>query len=141
MSFEISGINNLIKKLNNLEAVNVTNEVEEVAQKMQASLRNSASSFSKNEYKCIVTCEARCYGNKNCFIDVGLKNDNAPFESWKGLYFQNFGYRQFYYGHDLKKINTTHVLWFDNAVSQAAEQLKKELKDKLKDKIKNALEG
>lgn len=140
MAFEVSGINRILKKLNNLQNINIKDDVVKIANDMRDSIRDKAAEFSKKGYKCIATCEPRCYRN-NCFVDVGLKNDKAQWNEWKELYFQNFGYRQFYYGKDLGYITTKHVLWFDNAVNQAAKEIQNQLKKKLKEKVKNALEG
>lgn len=135
MAFEIKGINNLIKKLSNLENINTKQIVEKVADKVEKQIQNEASSFSQTESKYIGKSEVRQYG-KSVFIDVGLKNDNAPFERWKGLYFGNFGFRQFYYGHDLGYMNTKHLLWFENAVNNISTTAKTEIKKELLEEIR-----
>lgn len=135
MAFEIKGINSLIKKLSKLETINTKQIVEKVADKVEKQIQNEASSFSQTESKYIGKSEVREYG-RSVFIDVGLKNDNAPFENWKGLYFGNYGFRQFYYGHDLGYINTKHLLWFQNAINNIADTTKAEIKKELLEEIR-----
>lgn len=135
MAFEIKGINSLIKKLSKLETINTKQIVEKVADKVEKQIQNEASSFSQTESKYIGKSEVREYG-RSVFIDVGLKNDNAPFERWKGLYFGNYGFRQFYYGHDLGYINTKHLLWFQNAINNIADTTKAEIKKELLEEIR-----
>ena len=142
MALEISGINRLLKELNNLQNIDIKDDVVEVANDMRDSIRKKASEFSKKGYKCIATCEPRCYKNTNCFVDIGLKNDKAPWEEWKELYFHNFGYADKGLGNRFKGMMiTTHILWFDDAVNIAAKSSQEKLKKKVKEKVHKALEG
>lgn len=138
MAFEISGINRIMKRLSKLETINTQKAVEETAKEMEGRIRNAAKAFSNTGYKYISACEPRVYG-RSVFVDVGLKNDNAPWDLWKGLYFHNFGYRQHFYGHDMGYMETRHLLWFENAVNESAKAMEKELKQKVKEEIKKAL--
>ena len=141
MAFEVSGINRILKKLNNLQNIDIKDDVVKIANDMRDSIRDKAAEFSKKGYKCIATCEPRCYRN-NCFVDIGLKNDNAPWNEWKELYFHNFGYSNRGYGNKFKGMMiTSHILWFDNAVNIAAKSSQENLKKKLKEKVNKALEG
>ena len=138
MAIEIQGINRVLKKLSNLENIKTEDVVEEVATDMQNKIRSAAQTFSDTSYMYISKCEPRTYG-KSCFIDVGLKNDNAPFELWKNLYYHEYGYRQFYYGRDLGYMTTMHMLWFENAIEGSSKEIQEKLKTKLKQKIRETL--
>ncbi len=138
MAFEISGINRVLKKLDKISNINTQKAVEDVATDMENKIKEKAKSFSDTSYLYISKCEPRIYG-KSYFVDVGLKNDNAPWDYWKNLYFHNYGYRQFFYGHDTGKMTTCHILWFEEAVNSASSEIQKKLKEKVKEEIKKAL--
>ena len=92
---EIKGINSLMNKLNKLSNISSKKAIEKVSSEVETEIGGYAKEFSAQEAKYICKCEARDYGN-SYYVDVGLKNDNVPFELWKGLWFQNFGF--FNYG-------------------------------------------
>lgn len=79
MAFEISGINRVLKKLDKISNINTQKAVEDVATDMENKIKEKAKAFSDTSYLYISKCEPRIYG-KSCFVDVGLKNDNAPWD-------------------------------------------------------------
>lgn len=135
MSLEIKGLNNLIKKLDNLSNMKTDDIVQEVAEDMQKKLQEKAREFSDTEYKCIRITEKRTYKNGSCFIDVGLKNDEVPFDNWKGLWYHQWGYRQYFFGHDTGKMTTMHQLWFDEGIEEIAKETKQKMRAKIKAKM------
>lgn len=139
MSLEIKGINSLMNKLNKLSNINTKKAVEEVADTVEFEIRVSASSFSDTEAKYIAKCEAR-EGERSYFVDIGLKNDNAPFELWKGLWYQNWGY--FNYGWNFKGqyYIKPHQLWFNEAVNRIEGSTLQKMKSNLRKEIKKAME-
>lgn len=139
MSIEIKGINNLIKRLNNLSKIETKSAVEDAAKLMEESIKNKASSFSvKSEI--IKACDPRNYGN-NCYIDVGLNNTNAPFDEWKELWFQQWGFYDYGLNFSGQYYINNHILWFDEAVQSAEDEVKKVLKQKLKQQIRQCWKG
>ena len=77
----------------------------------------------------------------SCYIDVGLKNENAEFDLWKGLYFHNYGYHNeglggIFHG----RYMDMHQLWFTDAVNGIQEQTLNKIKLKIKHEIKSAME-
>ena len=68
MSLEIKGINNLIKKLDNLTNINTEEIINDVAKDMETAIKDEAKTFSKN-YKYVGECEQRKYG-RSVFVDV-----------------------------------------------------------------------
>lgn len=138
MALEIKGINKVLKRLTNLENIKTVDAVTEVAEEMQNRIRDRAQTFSDVGYQYISKCEPRIYAH-GCFIDVGLKSDGSTWNLWKGLYFHNFGYRQFYYGHDTGKMTTCYMLWFERAVQDSTEAIIQKLKLKIKDEVRKAL--
>ena len=141
MALQINGINNLINKLNNLSSIETKKIVEEVAEDVKKSIITKASSFSDTGYMHIDTCDVRNY-KSSCFIDVGLKGDNAPFDLWKNLWFHQWGYfnKGLNFGENGPYLSM-HRLWFDEAVKESEAEVKKKLKDKLKQEVRRAMEG
>lgn len=139
MSIEIKGINNLIKRLNNLSKIETKSAVEDAAKLMEESIKNKASSFSVKS-ETIKACDPRNYGN-NCYIDVGLNNTNAPFDEWKELWFQQWGFYDYGWNFSGQYYINNHILWFDEAVQSAENEVKKVLKQKLKQQIRQCWKG
>lgn len=133
MSLEIKGINNLIKKLDNLTNINTELVIQDVSKDMESTIKDEAKTFSKS-YEHIGKCEARKYG-KSVFIDVGLKNEVAPWDEWKELWYHNWGYRDFGLNFQGTPYIQVHKMWFDSAVKSAEYEVKKKLKNKLKEEI------
>lgn len=138
MSLEIKGINNLIKKLDKLSNVKTEDIVVEAGKEVEKEVRNYAKRFSKEGYKHIGVFEPRKYG-LSCYVDVGLKNENADWEEWKSLYFQHWGYWNYGLNFNGKYYIKPHQLWFDIAVKQAEESAKRHLKEELRKEVKKAL--
>ena len=140
MSLEIKGINNLIKKLDNLTNINTEEIIKDVAKDMETAIKDEAKTFSKN-YEYVGECEPRKYG-RSVFVDVGLKNENAPWDEWKELWYHNWGYRDFGLNFQGSPYIETHKLWFDNAVKGAEGEVKKKLKNRLQEELnKNIRQG
>lgn len=129
-----------MKKLTALEGIKAKDVVEPVAEELATKIQASAKSFSNQEWRYISKCETRSYGS-SCFVDVGLKNDKAPFDSWKGLYFHNYGYKQYFYGHDLGYMETRHILWFTNAINGAKGEIISKLRARLKSEVRKRMGG
>ena len=140
MSLEIKGINNLIKKLDNLTNINTEEIINDVAKDMETAIKDEAKTFSKN-YEYVGECEPRKYG-RSVFVDVGLKNETAPWDEWKELWYHNWGYRDFGLNFQGSPYIETHKLWFDNAVKGAESEVKKKLKNRIKEELnKNIRKG
>ena len=137
MSLEIKGINNLIKKLDNLTNINTEMVIQDVSKDMESAIKDEAKTFSKS-YEYIGKCEARKYG-RSVFIDVGLKNEVAPWDTWKELWYHNWGYRDFGLNFQGTPYIQVYKMWFDSAVKSAEYEVKKKLKNRLKEEINKNL--
>lgn len=140
MSIGITGINGLINKLNNISNIETKKIIEEVAEDLEGTIRDKASSFSNTGYMYIAKCETRDYG-LSCYIDVGLKNDTVPFDLWKNLWFHQWGYfnKGWNFGENGPYLSM-HRLWFDESVKGAEKDIKKKIKEKLKREIQRGWE-
>lgn len=130
MGVEIKGINNLIKKLDDISNISTKKIIEDIANDVTNTLRAKAQTFSNTEYMYIAKCEPRVYGLSS-YIDVGLKNDEAPFELWKGLWYQNWGYFNYGLNFSGQQYISMHQLWFNETVSNIGSSVKKKLKSQL----------
>ena len=128
MAFQIQGVDKLINKLNKISNIEAKEVIEDVAKDVENAIVNEARKFSDTEYLYIRKCDVRDYGS-SYFVDVGLKNDTADFELWKGLWYHNWGYNHWKSG----KMIVSHVMWFENAIIKA----KKDEITKIKCYIRN----
>ena len=139
MTVSLKGINSLTNKLNKLSNVKAKSAVEEVAKTVESGLKKEAKKFSNKGYNYIDKADTREYSNGNYFVEVGLKNDSAPWDQWKHLYFHHYGYNQFFYGKPTGKFTNMHQFWFTNAIDNMEDGALKELKQKLRKEIREAL--
>lgn len=134
MSLEISGINNLIKKLDNLTNIDTESIVNRVAEDMTLTIQDEVKTFS-DKYEYVGLCHVRKY-NRGIYIDVGLSNELDPWEEWKELWYHQWGYFDIglnFYNNPI--YIDCHKLWWDNAVKAASKGVKKELKQLLKKEV------
>lgn len=139
MTITLKGINSLSNKLNRLSNVKGKKAVEEVADVVEKQLRNKAESFSDKGSKHIGKADAREYNNGSYYVEIGLKNDNAPWEEWKHLYFHHYGYNQFLFGKPTGKHTNMHQFWFTDAIDNMEQRVLKDLRENLRKEIKEAM--
>lgn len=139
MAIEIKGINVLLKKLNKLSSIETDKAIIEIAEDLRKNIFNTAKEFSDVSYLYVGKGEIRKYGLSS-YIDVGFGKDDANFDLWKSLWFQQWGY--FDKGLNFKGdfFIANHQFWFDEAIKSSEGEIKKKLKNKLKNEIKKALE-
>ena len=140
MAIELTGADKLMAKLNKISRIESKKVLQEVAADVEEAIKEKASSFSDKEAQYISQAEPRNYG-MSCYIDVGLKNENAEFDLWKGLYFHNCGYHNeglggIFHG----RYMDMHQLWFTDAVNGIQEQALNKIKLKIKHEIRSAME-
>lgn len=138
MSIEIQGLDRLMNKLNKLDNIKAKVAVNSVAKEVEGAIKEGASWSDKEN--CIKICDERDYG-KSYFVDVGLKGSLVNWEDGKILWFHNWGYFQFYYGHPTGKFTNMHMMWFNNSVSSIEGPTIEKLKNELRKQIKTCLEG
>lgn len=139
MSVEIKGINSILKKLNQLSSINTDKVIEEVAEELREDISKAAKEFSDTSYMYVGKGEIRKYGLSS-YVDVGFGKDDADFDLWKPLWFQQWGY--FDKGLNFKGdfFISNHQFWFNEAIENSSGKIKKKLKEKLKHEVKKALE-
>lgn len=129
--FDTKAIDKLLKKLDNYSNIETKEAVEHVAEVMEKAIYNNAPVDSGDGRSCIDICEVREYPSAT-YVDVGLRSDHIPFDKWKSIWFQNWGYNFKGTGKQITK----HVGWFNNAVESKNKEVIKYLKDKLKEQEK-----
>lgn len=136
---KIDGLDRLMKKLNKLSHIETEKAIEEVAKDVEEAIRDKAKTFSDTSYLYVGQSEKRKYG-MSCYIDVGFHNDNADFDKWKSLWFQNWGYFDYGWNFSGQIYIKTHQLWFNEAVKRIEKDVQKKLKEKIRQEIKGALQ-
>lgn len=137
---EIKGINSLMNKLNNLSNISAKKAIERVSSEVETQIRGYAKEFSSKEANYICKCEVRDYGN-SYYVDVGLKNDSVPFELWKGLWFQNWGFFNCGWNFKGQYYIKTHQLWFENSINSINNETLRKIKESLQKEVNEALRG
>lgn len=134
MSISISGVDNLLKRLNKLSNIETKEAVIEVAKDMQKAIQYKASTFSDNAEE-IKAFDPRTYANGSSYIDIGLKSSDSDWSKIKGLYFQNYGFDNHGWNFSGQYHITNHILWFNEAIQGVESECKNKLKAKLKEEI------
>ncbi|WP_462427195.1 hypothetical protein [Fusobacterium varium] len=140
MSVAIKGIDKLINKLNKISNIATKEIIEDIATDVEGVIRNKAKTFADTSYMYISKCDTRVYG-LSCYVDVGLKNDNAEWDLWKGLWFHQWGYWNKGLNFSGQYYISMHQLWFNDAVNSIEGAAKKKIKDKVKSEIQLAWKG
>lgn len=139
MSIDIQGVARLITKLNKLDNLKAKEAVERVADEVE-NLIVAGASWAPKASSCIMKLDVRDYG-KSYYRDIGLRGSAAPFEDWKELWFHNWGYWQYYYGHETGKFTNMHAMWFNNSLANMEKDIIKKIQNDLRKEIKQCLEG
>ncbi|OSA88812.1 hypothetical protein [Clostridium sp. ZS2] len=139
MSLQIKGINNLLKKIDNLSKIESEKIVIEVAQDMAKAIQEKASVFSENANE-IKAFKPRKVGNST-FIDVGLKSSESDWDKIKSLYFQNYGFYNYGWHFKGQLYIDNHKMWFDETVKSKENECKNKLKQELKKQITQCWNG
>lgn len=138
MGVTLKGLDNLLNKLDKLSNISTRDIIEEVADGTSIAIKEEARKFSDTSYLYCGKAKVREYGI-SCFIDVGFSTDNTPFELWKPLWFQHWGF----YDHGLNFSGQFYVsnnrLWFDTAVKGYEKKAKREIKKKLQSKVRKVI--
>jgi len=140
MTVSIKGLDRLIKKLNDISNIETKEILNEVSKEVEESIRNEAKKFTDTSYLYVGKVETRDYG-LSCFIDIGLTSDKHPFELWKSLWFQQWGFFNYGLNFSGQIYINNHQLWFDNSIMGVEKQVKKKIKAKLQQEIRNRWEA
>lgn len=141
LSSEIKGLSPLMNKLNRLSNLKGKEAVESAGTLVETAVRASASGFSSNASQYIGKCDKREYRNGSYYLEIGLKNDEVPFELWKNLWYQNWGYNLYFFGKPTGRYINMHAMWFNNAVNQIEGPTIQKMRSVLLKEIKACLEG
>lgn len=139
MNIDITGINSLLNKLKNLENVNFQQEIKQIGdivikQMQSVTPRDTGLAQSSIGVSDMINMKM------GFIMKVGLSPKTAPWDNWKGVYFQNFGYHNFGHGGRYKGVFvTTHLGWFTEFEQSISNEVKKTIKFYLQQKIREIL--
>ena len=126
----------LISKLEDLPNTDLESAVTNIAEKANDGIIASASgTFPENATRSKLVEKIK-YSPSNVKAVVGYK---GSFDSWKHLYFHNYGYHQMYFGNDTGHMTIVHIHWFDTSAQKITNELGKELKEKISREYRNKL--
>lgn len=137
MAIELKGLARVLSKLDNLEKVDGKAILEEVAKDTSEAIQKEAKKVSDTAYQYAGEVEVRTYG-LSCFIDVGFSSDKVPFEQWKPLWFQHWGFKDYGLNFSGQYFIANHQGWFEDAVNKHEAKAIRKIKDKAKKKLKEA---
>ena len=134
----IQGLDRLIRKLEKVSDLPYSEIIQHAADEFKEALRSSAATFSTHS-NYIDACDTR-KGENYMYVDIGLRNgrNGATWEIWKHLYFHEYGYEQFFFGHDTHKKTTCHTMWFSGTVNSQKDATMQRIKQEIKRQIKNS---
>lgn len=138
MGIQIKGLNSLLKKLDNVSNIKTKEIMEEVAEGATKAIQEEAKKFSDTSYLYAGEVEVRDYG-LSCFIDVGFSSEKTPFELWKPLWFQHWGFRDYGLNFQGDYYIANNKMWFESAIKNYEEQAKREIKEKLRAEVRKVL--
>lgn len=134
MALELRGVDALIKKLDKLKNIDTTKVINEVADETAKAIQSEAKKVSNTSYMYAGKVEVRNYG-LSCFIDVGFSSAKEPFENWKSLWFQNWGFRDYGLNFRGQYFIANYQNWFTDAVNSNEKQIINKIKIKAKKQI------
>lgn len=138
MGIQIKGLNSLLKKLDNVSNIKTKEIMEEVAEGATKAIQEEAKKFSDTSYLYAGEVEVRDYG-LSCFIDVGFSSEKTPFELWKPLWFQHWGFRDYGLNFQGDYYIANNKMWFESAIKNYEDQAKREIKEKLRAEVRKVL--
>ena len=138
MGIQIKGLNSLLKKLDNVSNIKTKKIMEEVAEGATKAIQEEAKKFSDTSYLYAGEVEVRDYGI-SCFIDVGFSSEKTPFELWKPLWFQHWGFRDYGLNFQGDYYIANNKMWFESAIKNYEAQAKREIKEKLRAEVRKVL--
>lgn len=139
MHIDVKGIDRLLNKLKALENVNFQQEIqqigEEVIRQMQSvTPRDTGKSAESIGIDTIISYKM------GFLMKVGLSPKTAPWDSYKGVYFQNFGYHNWGQGGRFKGVFVaTHLGWFTNFADGISNEVKQTIKFHIEQKIREII--
>lgn len=136
MAIEIRGMNNLLKKLDNLSNLKTKEIVKEVANSTAEAVKEGASWSEASHLAGEV--KVRDFG-LTCYIDVGFSSDKVPFEQWKSLWFQHWGFNDYGLNFTGQFYINNHKNWFEDTINEHAKAKQKELKARLRQEVRKNL--
>ena len=126
---------NQLKNLENIQAEQILNEVQDDAQKI---VRQGIAEAGFSKSAKYVDVE-KTGGGKYAGLDIGLHGKSGSFENWKEAYFHHFGYNQFAWGRPTGKKTVIHVGYFNNVKAMTASQVKPVLEQRIKQYMNNKM--
>lgn len=139
MNIDIKGINSLLNKLQRLENVNFQQEIQQIAdivikQMQSVTPKNTGLAQSSIGVSDMINMKM------GFIMKVGLSPKTAPWDDWKSVYFQNYGYHNWGQNGRYKGVFvTTHLGWFTEFEQSISDEVKKTIKFYLQQKIREIL--
>lgn len=103
---------------------------------IEKAIVDEAPKASGNSAKAIGKTKSVKLPTGTYYVEVGLKRSIAPWNEWKGLYYNHYGFRHAKSGKRVVK----HVGWFDRAKENVAVGARKVVLDRIREQIRKATE-
>lgn len=139
MNIDIKGINSLLNKLQRLENVNFQQEIKQIGDiviKQMQSVTPVNTGLSQQSIGVSDMINMRM----GFIMKVGLSPKTAPWDDWKGVYFQNYGYHNWGQNGRYKgAFVNAHLGWFTEFEQSISDEVKKTIKFYLQQKIREII--
>ena len=121
MGVTVVGLDRLKNKLEAMGKVDTSKAVKDSAEEISDNIKSGASHiFPQNADHCRVIKTSK-YGS-NASAEIGYAGN---FSEWKHMYFHNYGYQQYVFGHPTGEKTVIHIHWFTNTAHHAIEKQSK----------------
>ena len=132
MNISIKGVDRLLNKLDRLNHIRAMQALEEVSHMVIDEIKAACPKDSGAAAASVGISDKRDY-KLSAYMDIGLSRKTGPWDSWKGAYFQNYGYHNWgrggiYHG----KYVFVHQMWFENVANSIKGEAGKRIKARLK---------
>lgn len=139
MNIDIKGINSLLEKLKRLENINFQQEIQQIGDVVIKQMQSVVPVNTGASQQSIGVSDM--INMKMGFImKVGLSPKTAPWDQWKGAYFQNYGYHNWGQGGRYKGVFVNvHLGWFTEFEASISNEVKRTIKFYLQQKIREII--
>lgn len=139
MNIDISGINSLLNKLQRLENVNFQQEIKQIGDIVIKQMQSVTPVNTGLAQSCIGVSDM-INMRMGFIMKVGLSPKTAPWDDWKGVYFQNYGYHNWGQNGRYKGVFVdAHLGWFTEFEQSISDEVKKTIKFYLQQKIREII--
>lgn len=136
MKLKIDGIESLIDDLTKIENIGLLpkESIMKAGKKLESEIKKDVPKRSGTAREKIGTY-SKIDTKKLKVVKVGFDDAHADWNEWKGIWFNNYGFKLSYFGIKTDKYIDKHKGWFDRSVAKNKSKMEEELLKELEGEI------